>query len=191
MKTISMTREQLYERVWATPVDALSKEFGISNVGLGKLCRRYAIPVPPRGHWAKKAAGHRTRTADLPVAKESWQNRITIHGSPRRESGDPEAPEIHPQIAFEQDPAHQIVVDSDVAVTHATVLKTARLLRRAKRETDGMVSPPPGALPIRTARARHERAFRLWQVLLTALEERNYTISIDEKGTSVTVLDEP
>jgi hypothetical protein len=35
MSTI-ITREQLYQRAWATPIDTLRKEFGISNVGLGK-----------------------------------------------------------------------------------------------------------------------------------------------------------
>ena len=31
----------------------------MSGRGLGKLCERYGIPVPPRGYWAKKAAGKR------------------------------------------------------------------------------------------------------------------------------------
>jgi hypothetical protein len=37
--SITLTREQLYQRAWETPIDALRKEFGISNVGLGKICR--------------------------------------------------------------------------------------------------------------------------------------------------------
>ena len=57
--TQSITREDLYERVWETPIDTLRKEFGLSNVGLGKLCDRWHIPVPPRGYWAKKRPGHR------------------------------------------------------------------------------------------------------------------------------------
>jgi hypothetical protein len=44
---IALTREQLYQRVWETPIDTLRKEFGISNVGLGKICRHRQIPVPP------------------------------------------------------------------------------------------------------------------------------------------------
>jgi hypothetical protein len=37
------------------------KEFGISNVGLSKICRHRQIPVPPRGYWAKKSAGHKMK----------------------------------------------------------------------------------------------------------------------------------
>jgi hypothetical protein len=190
MKTTSLTRQQLYERVWMKPVDQLSKEFGISNVGLGKLCRRYEIPVPPRGYWAKRAAGHRVRQTALPVATHSWQARVTVHGTPRTDAEDAPLSEVHPSIAFEQDPANHIPVPPDVIVSHPIVLRTARLLRRVKREADGMVGPPPGALPIRTSRALHERAFRLWQALLTACEVRGYAVTVGEKGTTVKVLDE-
>jgi hypothetical protein len=55
--SITLTRQELYDRVWTEPVDTLAKQFGISNVGLGKACRRHNIPVPPRGYWARKAAG--------------------------------------------------------------------------------------------------------------------------------------
>ena len=34
----TLTRQELYDCVWAVPVDKLCKEFGLSNVGLGKAC---------------------------------------------------------------------------------------------------------------------------------------------------------
>ena len=36
----------------------VAKDYGFSDRGMSKLCERYAIPVPPRGYWAKKQAGH-------------------------------------------------------------------------------------------------------------------------------------
>jgi hypothetical protein len=51
-------------------VDTLAKEYGLSNVGLGKACRRHDIPVPPRGYWARKAAGQKPRRPPLPPAKD-------------------------------------------------------------------------------------------------------------------------
>jgi ankyrin repeat protein len=50
-------REELYEKTWSKPMQLLAKEYGISDVGLAKVCRKLAIPVPGRGYWAKKAAG--------------------------------------------------------------------------------------------------------------------------------------
>ena len=190
MKTTTLTRQQLYDRVWSKPVDQLAKEFGISNVGLGKACRRHGIPVPPRGYWAKKAAGHRVRQVPLPAATQPRPARIAIHGSPSAEGQESGPAEVHPLIAFEQAPEHQLVVPPDVEVSHPAVLKIARALRRAKRDANGMVSPPPGALRIHILRALHERAFRLWHVLLTAFAARGYPVSMSDTATTVTVLDE-
>lgn len=45
----NISRSELYERVWTTPMTTLAKEFGISDVGLGKICKRAGIPLPPGG----------------------------------------------------------------------------------------------------------------------------------------------
>ena len=50
-------REELFEKVWATPMQELAKEYGVSDVALAKACKRRRIPLPGRGYWAKKAAG--------------------------------------------------------------------------------------------------------------------------------------
>jgi hypothetical protein len=44
----------------------LSKEYGLSDVGFAKICKKYNIPRPPRGYWAKKAAGQRLPKEPLP-----------------------------------------------------------------------------------------------------------------------------
>jgi len=54
-----LTRRELYNRVWREPMVNVAKDFGLSDRGLAKICERAAIPVPPRGYWAKKAAGKR------------------------------------------------------------------------------------------------------------------------------------
>lgn len=61
-----MKREALYNLVWAVPVSKLARQFELSDRGLAKLCQREGIPVPPRGYWAKLAAGHPVRQTPLP-----------------------------------------------------------------------------------------------------------------------------
>jgi len=46
---IRLDREELFEHVWSRPVAMLAKEWGLSGPGLKKVCRRLAVPVPPRG----------------------------------------------------------------------------------------------------------------------------------------------
>ena len=68
MSTIKLTREQLYERVWTTPLVQLAQEFGITDVAIAKTCKRLNVPTPPRGYWAKLAAGQQPRKSPLPKA---------------------------------------------------------------------------------------------------------------------------
>lgn len=62
-----MKRSELYTKVWSTPMIKLAMELGISDVGLAKACRRHAVPVPPRGYWAKLRAGQKTDQQPLPT----------------------------------------------------------------------------------------------------------------------------
>src|ERR1035441_8213825 len=63
---ITLIREELYDMVWATPMTSLAKNFGISDVALAKRCRAVDVPVPPRGYWARKAAGQEPPRTPLP-----------------------------------------------------------------------------------------------------------------------------
>ncbi len=76
--TIHITRDDLYLRVWQTPMNKLAKEFGISDSGLAKVCRRFNVPYPPRGYWARKRAGQRLDQPPLPPGSEGTPAEITI-----------------------------------------------------------------------------------------------------------------
>lgn len=44
-------RETLYEEVWETPLSRLAPEkYGVSDVGLRKVCEKLHVPTPPRGY---------------------------------------------------------------------------------------------------------------------------------------------
>jgi hypothetical protein len=63
---MKIAREELYRRVWETPVRTLAKEFDISDVGLSKACRRADIPLPPVGYWTKVQHGQAPKRPPLP-----------------------------------------------------------------------------------------------------------------------------
>jgi len=50
-------REELYQKVWSQPIQKLAPVYGLSDVRLGKVCRKLRIPTPGRGYWNKKNAG--------------------------------------------------------------------------------------------------------------------------------------
>jgi hypothetical protein len=61
----AVTRDELYKLVWSMPVLRAAVRFGISDVALAKQCRRQQVPLPPRGYWARKAAGQDVRPTPL------------------------------------------------------------------------------------------------------------------------------
>ncbi len=67
---VRITREELYELVWSTPIVTASKRYGLSDNGLRKICRKLDVPTPPRGYWAEQP--RRRRRLRLPAAKEGW-----------------------------------------------------------------------------------------------------------------------
>lgn len=69
-------RKELYEAIWSTPASTLAKKLGLSDVGLAKICKRFDIPRPGRGYWAKHAVGMKQ---PQPQLKHPEQNpRIAI-----------------------------------------------------------------------------------------------------------------
>lgn len=60
-------REVLYNEVWQQPVTKVAERYGVSDVMIHKVCKALNVPVPPRGYWAKKAAGQTVAQEPLPV----------------------------------------------------------------------------------------------------------------------------
>lgn len=55
------------EEVWTDAMTVVAPRYGLSDVGLVKICTKLGIPVPPRGYWAKVKAGRPTRKTPLPA----------------------------------------------------------------------------------------------------------------------------
>jgi hypothetical protein len=63
---VDLYNVDLYNEVWSQPLVKLSQKYGVSNVRLGKVCRKLKIPHPGRGFWAKKAVGQAVEQVPLP-----------------------------------------------------------------------------------------------------------------------------
>lgn len=59
-------RKTLYKEVWSKPVTKIAQKYGVSDVMIHKICKSMAIPGPPRGYWARIAAGQKITKTPLP-----------------------------------------------------------------------------------------------------------------------------
>jgi hypothetical protein len=75
---ISLTRRELYDLVWTTPMEHLAKKFGLSVPGMAKLCRPHCVPVPPRGYWAELQHGKNSVRRELPPAERPNDDSVSF-----------------------------------------------------------------------------------------------------------------
>jgi len=80
-KSQSLSPSELYDLVWSKPMTVLAKEFGISDQGLAKICRRNDIPTPERGYWAKLQAGKQVHAQPLSRQLRDSKAKITIRAT--------------------------------------------------------------------------------------------------------------
>lgn len=194
---IALTREALYGEVWSEPIVHVASRLGLSGRGLGKLCARHQIPVPPRGWWAKKQHGHRVRQTPLPEISAKEQ----IVFEPTETVDKPEDPL---EISREKTPEWRIEAPEDLAISHPLVKRAAAAIRTASRGASKnrivrwqdryqakLVKPGAGHLDIAVSKASVPRASRILQALLAAFDRRGFAVRVTEKNeTFVTVLGE-
>jgi hypothetical protein len=77
-----LTREELYDLIWATPMTKLAKEFGLSGNGLKKKCLKHEIPRPPMGYWEKIKHGKPVRKPPLPKINDPSLDTIEFYPKP-------------------------------------------------------------------------------------------------------------
>jgi hypothetical protein len=185
-----LTREQLYEKVWSSPVQILAKEFGISDVGLAKICRRYRIPVPGRGYWAQLQAGQTPPRQVLPTLTERVPLQIEITGREKpsvfsAEGGDPELLEKARLL---------IVTVNDEPPSHPFVLRAEKLLHHAKPNDRLILTPKvAGPVPLRVSLTSLPRALKILEAILQAAETLGLPVEwkkTEAEGPSIEVLSE-
>lgn len=74
----TFSRQELFDLVWSEPTRTIAKRLGISDVGLAKACRRADLLLPPRGYWAKLAAGKTVRKPQLPPRGPGMSDQIGL-----------------------------------------------------------------------------------------------------------------
>lgn len=160
-----LTRAELYERVWTTPMTRLAAEFGVSDVVLSKFCRKHYIPTPPQGYWmmsAERKAALRPELGDSPGTEEN----LTIHASQATRA------KTASNIPIE------VIVPAELVNPRPVIAATARALRSGKRGEDGLVTPrTQGALPIRVGPESVDRSARILNALISCLEQRGHSFA--------------
>lgn len=189
---VALTREQLYDIVWSEPIRTLAARYGLSDRGLAKICTRLHVPVPGRGYWQQKAVGQKVRQPPLKALDPDTppsERGVTLRprDSSARRSTSSEA--VIEQRALESTPERLIQVAEELTDPHPLVARTARALQRRKPDERGLRHPSlKRCLDVHVSTALVERALRILDALVRALEGRDYTITCPVEGPRRTVV---
>lgn len=164
-----LSREELYERIWSSPMTQVAAELGISDVALAKRCKKLNVPKPPVGYWAKVAAGQTPTKQALPA--------------------EPKPIEYEP---LDAPVPGTLPLPASLLPLHPAAMELKSLLRAAVPDADHRLKVEDRTVPrVTVSKALIEPAVKALHVITTAVEARGirycqsrskYDVAHFEKG---------
>lgn len=178
-RTIGWDREKLYRELWEQPATKVARAYGISDVMLGKICKKLRVPKPGLGYWRRIELGKVVIQPPLP----SFPNAPTVT------TDLPAGPE---RFMPETQPAVPVPVPDRLTKPHPLVTSTRRAIK-AHGRTDGRghhVTHVVGTLPVFVSRGQLARALRIMNALIQEVIRRGHHLKSDRGGTPEFVVNE-
>jgi hypothetical protein len=177
-------RQELYEKVWQFPLRTLAAEYGISDVGLAKVCRKLVIPLPGLGHWTKIACGHSIVRPPLPTMEN-----VPILIRQIRKSEMAILPEDAPELErIDRVSAAKIPLVTRAMLAHPLIEKTSLLLNEApSRDGEKLwASREAEWLDLRVTKNCLARALRIMAVIIHMLEQEGCKLVVEKQNSEST-----
>ena len=186
--TKRISRIELYKRIWETPVTQLAKEYGLSDVGFAKICKKYNIPRPPRGYWAKKVSGQHMQK--LPLPKRSSDEIIEISPNISNQMMGGANSELAQKIEAEKKYPPTVVPHS-LRNPHPFIQQSQVILELCQPNDVGIIEPKDkNCLDIRVSKKSRPRALRIMNALINALLERGFEVFQEDGSLKVGIENE-
>jgi hypothetical protein len=154
----------------------LAPRFGLSDVGLAKVCRKYQIPRPPVGYWAKVGVGQHVEPELLPALDEESLQEIEFF----RRQFFTDATDA-PEEVYEKVVVH---VSERLADPHPFVYKTKATLASKKGDGGGSDAKTDSCLNIAVSSGELPRALRIFDAVIKKWDELGGAVKIDSTRNS-------
>jgi len=177
MESVQLTREELYEQVWKMPMSRLAAEYGISDVALAKTCKRFDIPRPGRGHWARLAAGEKIKRPPLPKGVPNRLQTILLT----------KVENPTPKVARPKPP--EVPVARALGGAHPAVQALGAALAEAKTDTFGRMVIEGADRPVLSITLEiHRRALLILDAVCKAVVARGHAVVHEVTGKAAAKL---
>ncbi|MBL8841991.1 MAG: hypothetical protein JNL90_10760 [Planctomycetes bacterium] len=173
-ESFCLTREQVYAAVWAEPMRDAAKQFGISDVALGKICKKLAVPRPWQGYWLRKSVGQDPAKKPLPGPTPGTP---TTHEGQRWRSPPPDPSRTAtPTRPTPPTDAERIIVHETSGDLHPCV--SGGIVKLTAPNRWGLGYRPF----IAVSDGSRDRGLRIMNALVRALESRGHRVEVREQS---------
>ena len=177
VQSIEICRDDLYERVWQEPMSRLAPQYGITDVGLKKICKKLSVPTPPQGYWVRLEHGYKDPITPLPKLKNGEPSSHTV-STAHPQNFSELSEEAEKLLAAESESAKSIAVLKKLTSSHPLVLKTREALSSSRVDKYGVLrSYGKGLLKFRVSPKQLPRALRIMDALVKGFETRGFPVS--------------
>jgi hypothetical protein len=175
-----LSREDLYELVWAEPMMKAAERFDVSGSYLARICTLLNVPRPERGYWAKLAVGKAPPRPKLPPAQPGdplyWSKEGEHVPAPRPQAAKP-TQEAKPKRKIRLPREH----------IHPMIRGARPLLLKTRRIDDGMYLKPYKLLAVHVvaSEAGLDKALDLANDLFNALESVGHRVRMADAHSNL------
>jgi len=165
----------------------LAQRYGMSDVGLAKICKKNNIPRPPKGYWSRKYAGQDVSAEPLPDVEND--KIIQINTDIKQIEFIRHRQELIKESSLPGTLIASINVPDSLTNPHPLVSQTSELLKSCKEDKHGILElPTETCLSIHVSREALPRALRIMDALIKSLMSLGFEVFIENNATLVKLL---
>ena len=174
----TLTRQKLYDLVWAKPTRTLASELGISDSMIGKICKKHSIPKPPLGYWSRLSNGYKDKITPLPISKDPNLESIQINPE-NKDTPQAEFPDdVARLLSYEDSQENKITIPERLGKIHPLIASAKKTMLDDKYTNDGLLQSYRDELHLCVSKANLDRAIKILATLVNAFEIRGFNFSI-------------
>jgi hypothetical protein len=131
-----ITREELFEAIWSTPISKLSSSWNVSSYRIVQACKELNVPKPEPLHWSLVHRGRQFERPSLPPTDVNTPAEAILKASQKQVAVEPTA---QASTGDKTERATQIKVPGDLRNAHHLV---AHREKQENTQRNGRTSAP-------------------------------------------------
>lgn len=173
-----VSRERLYEEVWAEPMTKVAARYNVSGSFLARICTHLKVPRPPRGYWAMIASGRKLKRPPLPDARFGDQLEWSRYGQARvAQFPLPTADHVDTQHSRNR---------NALPKRHPLLVGAKELMMEGRESEDGFLKPRKRTMvDIITSMDTLDRVIDVANELYLSFERRGHSIILAPYGQNI------